>query len=106
MSKRRYHTPASPKQKNVSQNVEMELLGRLGNVPMLTPALEAEIDEQAGMAPHGAVFGSAFDPNFDGRFEDFSDLDEPTFSHPTLEPPPENWELTNCEDELDAMEAA
>lgn len=98
MSKRRYHTPASPKNKTVNSDVERDLLGRLNNVPMLTPALEAEIDGLAGMAPHGAFSGSAFDPTFDGRFDDFED--EPTFGNPTFD------ELTNCEDELDAMHAA
>jgi len=95
---KRYHTPTGPKHKNVNSDVERDLLGRLNDCPMLTPAMEAEIDEQAGMAPRGAIFGSAFDPTFDGRFDDFED--EPTFGNPTFD------ELTNCEDELDAMEAA
>lgn len=62
-----YNTPNGPEFKHVNTTDELALLRALNAAPMLTPQLEAAIDDSLGMPVHGALFGSAFDPD---RYED------------------------------------
>lgn len=91
-----YRTPTTD-EKHVSTETKTAFLRAFNRTPMLTPKIEAELDEQLGMPVRGAIFGSAFDPDRDLERLD-SMIDE-------IDKEPTAAELAVCEEEL-AEEAA